>query len=309
VIFKEKDMRAIAFGAFFLAGGLVAQDAPPLPPKLPEIRTQVGMLGETFQFLGGQLVGGEPIKGAPYSAEAVNQTTQTLADGSHIVNSTSSMIYRDSEGRERREESIGKVGNLSAEGMPVKAVFISDPVAKVSYSLDAATHTAHKMLGVGGGVSSSVTAVKPGTTVSINRSFRTTSGASPDGPMVFVEARTIGGAENSSEKMEKLGTQTMEGVQAEGTRTTMTIPAGQIGNERDINIVSERWYSQDLKALVMSKHSDPRMGETVYKLTNINRAEPLHSMFEVPADYSVSEPPVIKMRAPQGKDDNQDNEH
>ena len=57
-------MRTIILAAGFLAGGLFAQDAPALPPKLPEIRTQVGMMGETFQFLGGQLVGGEPVKGA-----------------------------------------------------------------------------------------------------------------------------------------------------------------------------------------------------------------------------------------------------
>jgi hypothetical protein len=95
----------------------------------------------------------------------------------------------------------------------------------------------------------------------------------------------------------------MEGVQAEGTRTTVTIPAGQIGNERDINIVSERWYSQELHVLVMSRHSDPRVGETVYKLTGINRTEPLHSMFEVPSDYTVSEPHMIKMHAPASKDE------
>lgn len=82
----------------------------------------------------------------------------------------------------------------------------------------------------------------------------------------------------------------IEGVQAEGTRTTVTIPAGQVGNERDINIVSERWYSPELQVTVLSKRSDPRTGESVYKLTNINRSEPLHSMFEIPPDYTVTSP-------------------
>ena len=294
-------MRVIILMAGLMTMRLCAQNTPVAAPKLPEIRAQVGMMGDTFQFLGGQLLGGEPVKGVPYSAEAVNQTTQTLADGSHIVNSSSSMIYRDSEGRERREESIGKLGSLSASGTPVKAVFISDPVAKVSYSLDAATHTAHKMVSMGG-ASASVAGVKPGTTVSINRGFRMAGGPGQDEPMVFFEARTIGGNDKAG-KAENLGIQTMEGVQAEGTRTTVTIPAGEVGNERDINVVSERWYSQELKALIMSKHSDPRIGETVYKLTNINRAEPLHSMFEVPADYTIVEPPMIKARVTQGKED------
>jgi hypothetical protein len=291
-----------------VAAGLFAQEPH-------EIRAQVGMmtpgtpgpgmaaptLDHTFQFVGGQLVGGDPIKGAPYSAEAVTQTTQTLADGSHIVNSSSSMIYRDIEGRERREESIGKLGTMSAEGAPVKAVFISDPVAKVSYSLDASTHTAHKMVGIGGGFATTIAAVKPGTTVSANRSFSYSTGSAA--PRMYVETQIIGGNDKSPAKTEKLGVQTMEGVQAEGTRTTVTIAAGQIGNERDIDVVSERWYSQELQVLIMSKHSDPRMGDTVYKLTNINRTEPLRSMFEVPADYTISEPPMIKLRAPASKDD------
>ena len=88
----------------------------------------------------------------------------------------------------------------------------------------------------------------------------------------------------------------IEGIPAEGTRTTTTIPAGQIGNERDINIVSERWYSQELQVVVMSKRSDPRTGETVYKLTNVNRTEPLHSMFEVPADYKIFDGGSMKSR-------------
>jgi hypothetical protein len=246
------------------------------------------------------MVGGSPVKGQPYSAEGVTQTTQTLADGSHILNSSSSMLYRDSEGRERREESLGKLGAWHAEGGPAKAVFISDPVAKVNYSLDAASHTAHKM-GIPGGIAT----VKPGQKVAISKGFSTTTSGTGPGNMLFVETRVLGGGEKSAEKVENLGAQTMEGVQVEGTRTTVTIPAGQIGNERDINVVNERWYSSELQVLVMSRHSDPRMGETVYKLTNINRAEPLHSMFEVPADYTISEPKDHFFTTPQGKPEEQ----
>ena len=90
--------------------------------------------------------------------------------------------------------------------------------------------------------------------------------------------------------VESLGTQFMEGVAVEGTRTTMTIPAGQIGNEQPINIVSERWFSPDLKVLVMSRQSDPRFGETTYRLTGLTRAEPSPQLFEIPADFTVIEP-------------------
>ena len=83
-----------------------------------------------------------------------------------------------------------------------------------------------------------------------------------------------------------------EGVEAEGTRTTETIPAGEIGNEQPIQIVSERWYSPELQVVVMSKHSDPFVGETIYRLTNIVRGEPSRALFEVPVDYTLKESPV-----------------
>jgi len=94
-------------------------------------------------------------------------------------------------------------------------------------------------------------------------------------------------------KEESLGKQTIEGIEAEGVRTTMTIPAGEIGNERPIEIISERWYSPELQTLVMTKHSDPRFGETVYHLTNISRSEPDASLFQVPADYKIKDAPPM----------------
>jgi hypothetical protein len=91
---------------------------------------------------------------------------------------------------------------------------------------------------------------------------------------------------------ESLGKRLIEGVEAEGTRSTVTIPAGQIGNEQPIRIVSERWYAPSLKVIVESRRSDPRFGETSYRLTKIVRAEPAPSLFEVPSDFKViDEPP------------------
>ncbi len=276
-------MKSIAM--VFICAVAWAQDPPNTLIK-QKIDTEVsGRIGQTFAFVGGQMFNGNPVKGQPYSAEAVNETTQTLADGNKIVTRSSTMIYRDSEGRERREETIGKLGALGSSGTPAKIVFISDPVAKVSYTLHAEDHTAEKLPPPMG---------RPGTVTTQNYSFAVrTAGAAvvpdaPPGPFFF-RSDGRGGREEKSGKVEQLGMQTIEGVAAEGTRTITTIPAGQIGNERDINIVSERWMSPDLGVLVMSKRSDPRMGETVYKLTNVNRSEPAHSLFEVPADYTVTD--------------------
>src|SRR5487761_1790636 len=124
----------IVIVAILTAAALLAQDAPgPVTARFD---------GQTF---GVQMVGGAPVKGAPYSAQAVSETTQTLGDGTHIARTSTSMLYRDSAGRERREESLGNLGVVNASGQPVQTIFISDPVAGVSYSLDPASHTARKM--------------------------------------------------------------------------------------------------------------------------------------------------------------------
>jgi hypothetical protein len=93
--------------------------------------------------------------------------------------------------------------------------------------------------------------------------------------------------------VEQLGSKIIEGVQADGTRTTITIPAGQMGNDRPIDIVDEQWRSSELQVTVLSRHNDPRMGETVYSLTNISRSEPSPTLFQVPPDYTIKEGPVM----------------
>ena len=103
----------------------------------------------------------------------------------------------------------------------------------------------------------------------------------------------VRGNEHKNVKSESLGKQSVEGVEAEGKRTTVTIPVGEIGNERAIEIINERWYSPELQTVVMTRHSDPRFGETLYRLTNINRSEPAKSLFEIPADYTIKEGPKM----------------
>jgi hypothetical protein len=116
--------------------------------------------------------------------------------------------------------------------------------------------------------------------------------AGSTGGQTFTMRINPAGAEGDPKnlKKESLGTQTIEGVPADGTRTTLTIPAGAMGNERPIDVVTEQWYSKQLQTMVMTKTTDPRMGETVYKLTNIKLEEPAASLFTVPADYQVIDP-------------------
>lgn len=290
--------------------------APPLPPP---------PVDGNFLFIASESFEGKVVKGAPYSAEAVTEHVQVLGDGNRIVNKFNSTVYRDSEGRTRREQTLKALGVLGAgqEPMqPIQTIFINDPVAGVTYSLDSRSHTAIKSTpfklefgpkGIVGGEGENqrfefkvapsgntgtmiLTAPAgpggppppPNARVAIERTEQlsiATAGSAVGGSYVF---RRSGGP-NQNEVKENLGKQMIEGVEAEGTKTTLTIPAGEIGNERPIEIVSERWYSPELQLVVMTRHSDPRAGETTYKLTNINRSEPAKSLFEVPSDYTIKE--------------------
>ena len=254
-------------------------------------------------FFATESFGGKVIKGAPYSAEAVTETIQTLGDGNRIVNRITSMLYRDSEGRTRREQSLKGLGMFGSGEEPFKTIFINDPVAGVTFALDSRSHTAHKSVPF---------TFELNTKKGEGQQFefkvaQGTAGTSGNmivtAPLAGLPARTGPGVgetfvfrsrpNNANEVKEQLGKQNIEGIEAEGTRTTVTIPAGEIGNERPIEIVSERWYSPELELVVMTRHSDPRTGETTYKLTNINRSEPAKSLFEVPSDFTIKEGPGI----------------
>jgi hypothetical protein len=187
-------------------------------------------------------------------------------------------------------------------GEPQQTVFINDPVAGVNYVLDPRTRVARKMPPLRISVSPGVgTNVAPGTApqvrVKVERDVFTAVAPPPPAAGVGAPVEMFRvSSDPNNRKTESLGKQMIEGVEAEGTRTTMTIPAGEIGNEQAIQIVTEKWYSQELKTVVMSRHSDPLVGETVYKLTNINRGEPARSLFEVPSDYTIKEMPGGGMR-------------
>ena len=283
-------------------------EGAPLPPP------------RDFVFIASENFGGKVVKNAPYSAESVTEVVQTLADGNRIVNKITSQVYRDSEGRTRRDQTLKGFGPIGSSEEPLQTIFINDPVAGVTYTLDTQKHVAHKSVpfqfelsgkplvqgqrfefktAPGAAATSSIIITSPATPPPAGAPAQagTRVAPPPDAEEFRLRAaegaasymfRTKNGAENNEVK-EQLGKQLIEGVEADGTRTTITIPAGDIGNERPIEIVSERWYSPELQLVVMSRHSDPRNGETTYKLTNINRTEPVKSLFEVPPGYTVKE--------------------
>jgi hypothetical protein len=252
----------------------------------------------TVDFVGAEMsFDDKTVKGAPYTADAVTETTQVLSDGNRITRKSTATTYRDNEGRTRREETMAAIGPWAAAGDPPQHIFIHDPVADVSYMLDPQTHTARKLM-----IGREVFAGKPAATAKQGGGMVRRRGsiavAPPEAQAGLAVAGTFEGPgvkfSRSDVKTQPLGKQTIEGVEAEGTRSTVTLPAGTIGNERPIDTVSERWYSPELQTVVMSKRSDPRFGETVYRLINIRRGEQPPTLFEVPADYALREDPGME---------------
>jgi len=276
--------------------------------------THVMLSGGDVRYFGMQAGPGDKvIKGSPYTAESVTETVQTLANGTRITHKSTAQLARDSEGRTRREQTLDMVGPWSTSGEAPKIIMLNDPVAGVSYHLDPKTNTAMKLPSPKGGmppppgpvsqffVATAVDGPPPGelmakmkaegmATATISAGGMTSEGAS----IAAFKIKDRGDA-----KTESLGQQTIEGIPVTGTRTTRTIAAGAIGNDQPIDVVSETWYSASLQMVIMSKHSDPQIGETTYKLTNIQQAEPAHSLFEVPANYTIREDkPVMIEQVP-----------
>jgi hypothetical protein len=230
------------------------------------------------------------VKGAPYSAETVNESTQTLGDGNRISRRTTGRVYRDGQGRERREED-------RADGS--QSVSIIDAVAGISYSLSPGARVA----------------VRTPTTVGfavMNKmaggSVMTLDGVTREKFDVQLKimsdavAKVTGGFRKEAGRVpeqhatDTLAARTIEGVRAEGTRATTTIPAEAIGNDLPIVITSEEWTSPELQVLVLTRHNDPRSGESTYRLVNIVRAEPDASLFQVPSDYTIKETGIRQER-------------
>jgi hypothetical protein len=280
-------MNRVTWASCFLSSALLlsaaslrAQDDP--PPPLDDMMHGDGPGGrggpggpfaDRIELMGFEgFHGNKVVKGAPFSATAATETSQVLQDGTAIHRTTTSTLYRDSQGRSRHDVTFSGFGPLQASGKTRTMITIADPVAGTHYMLDPDRKVAHQ------------------------RNLRTPGSgkgpASPEAAQAFqqkMEARLQQEEASGAVKKETLGTQTINGVNAEGTRITRTIAAGQIGNDKPLQVVFERWYSPDLQVLVKSTRTDPRFGTTTYTLSNIQRTEPAANLFTVPSDYTVQQ--------------------
>jgi hypothetical protein len=221
-----------------------------------------------FTFVGFSLeLDRSPVKGAPYSAQAVIDLTQTLPDGTRVTHSTYSRLYRDSEGRERCDETSGDA---------FKGIFISDPVEHAGYSLDLDRRVATRTIGPD----------------EVRNEMRGAAVRFVKAPLdLRSETKIMGGRSiGSMNPEEPLGTRMIEGISTVGIRTTVRALDGTVIN------VKERWISPDLHIALLMTESNSKWAPISYKLTNIIRGEQLRALFEVPSDYKVVSAYGVRMQ-------------
>jgi len=274
-----KGMKSVAVGAIskwlfvgLLVAGLsvlaIAQSEiapPPVPPPPPGAPGMMGMpspgmAGAFFHEEVG-LDSHKVVTGAPMTATVSVTHDQTLSDGNTIHTDNQSTEYRDSQGRVRREVPF-KLATPATGATEGTMIIIMDPVAGKRYMLNPQKKTAHAM-----------PLHPPGE--------RAGTRGGPDGPEPMWKSA------GNDVTTEQLGTKTILGLQATGTRVTRTIPAGQIGNTKPISVVTERWVSTDLQIPLTMEHKDPMMGTMISTVTSVTRGEPDASLFQVPSDYKI----------------------
>ena len=217
------------------------------------------------------------VKGSPFAAESVTEHVQRLGDGNRMVRKSSAKLFRDSAGRTRREHPLTR-GNVTAaaDGQEPRLIVINDPVGQVEYLVDTARGTLRKMR------------MSPGLAEARRQAAGTESSFGVLMPTSAAHRRRAEGdaAQPLPEpKKERLEARQIEGVMAEGTRITVTIPAGEFDNEQPLEITHEQWYSAELEMVVLMTHNDPRFGETTFRLTNITRGDPTPDLFAEPQGY------------------------
>jgi hypothetical protein len=210
------------------------------------------------------------VTGMPYSGVREFEHSQTLADGTHVSQKNElQKIWRDADGRTRTERSMGPPWHTA--DMPT-IIEITDPIAGYRYTLDQQRKIAHR---VPIAPQPHLPLPRPTTSASSDATEKT-------GMTLTQQARVPRKMQRKS-----LGTKTIEGILVEGHRTIMTIPAGEVGNDRPISNVSESWFSPELNDIIELTSSDPRTGQTTTRLTNIDRNNPDPSLFLVPPDYEI----------------------
>ncbi|MCA1625665.1 MAG: DUF4412 domain-containing protein [Acidobacteria bacterium] len=235
----------------------------PVIPSMFELIATGGLLDDTL------------VRNKPLAAAFESETVQTLANGTQLVRRVTTRIYRDSDGRTRREQIFHSNGTTPSPGEAAQTVSIYDPVAGYRYSINSAKHTADRY---------KLPSAPPQAAPFNDRIPLNVEILRNDDPTGVVRKYKL-----EPPRVEPLGKQPIAGIEAEGRRVTIKVPAGAIGNAEPVETIYETWIARDLRMLVKSVVRNPASGEHTLRLTTINRAEQPRSLFEVPAGYPISD--------------------
>ncbi|WP_156328270.1 MULTISPECIES: hypothetical protein [unclassified Massilia] len=280
----------------------------------------------TFVMRGAEV---RPIRNAPYSAQMVTERQQNLADGNQIADRHSTMAYRDSAGRTRQEiaDPKGELRIVTIHDPVAGITWILKPqersATKIARPAEAARKAAEtaraqvEQMRKDGAlptverrkledgkeeiiVKRIVRAdaearqdIQEDVRIHVSKALEANGEALRDARIRLapLTAGAFGDIKWASKAVTReLGTRDFNGVKAEGKLRSYEIPAGEIGNRNPIVVSDETWYAPELQVTVFTKHSDPRSGDTVFRLDHLKREEPAASLFAVPADYTVRDP-------------------
>ncbi len=228
------------------------------------------------------------VEGAPFSATLVIESVQTLPNSNSNTHRSVSLIYRDAQGRTRRDRMPLHLTEAAIGSTMPQLTTINDPVSGFFYILEPRTNIARKGLlsqsDHGADESRSVIKQSASSEKAAGSSQTLPVPVTSDVSKKFERPRS---SSSSEPKQELLGRREIEGLSAEGTRITLSIPADKIGNEGPVDTIVERWYSSDLKTVLLIERSDPRFGSSILRLTSIQRAEPAAVLFSVPSAFKI----------------------
>jgi len=229
------------------------------------------------------------VKNQPVAAVFESETSSFQPNGNPITSRVTIRIYRDNEGRTRREviSYPGNASSGSSQTAASTAITIDDPVSGFTYLLDQQTKTVqrYKLTNAHPQQGNSFNDIVP-RVVELLRNDDLQTG--------MVRKYRL-----DPPKLEPLGRQQIiPGVEAEGRRLIFKIPAGAIGNAAEVESTYEIWIARDLRMLVKSVTKNPLTGEHNLRLTTISRDEQPVSLFEVPSGYTMQESGTIRTDMP-----------
>jgi len=208
-----------------------------------------------------------PMTGQPFTLTEKVTTVKQAADGTTFTSLQEIVKYRDSEGRTRQTTKM-----IGANGSPrIIQDAIEDPVGHQYIVLNPAMQTA-----------------------TVNHS---NPPKEPSAPRPISDEQRAAQAEkikafhaaNGDFIHETLAGKQIAGVYAVGERVTHIVPAGKEGNDREFKVIMETWMSPDLKIQLYQSMQDPRIGTMTHEVTDLSRADPDPSIFQVPAGYKVKD--------------------